>query len=175
MKLWHCRDFVKNHDSNLACDWQKPFSGMMKSKMMHTFCLISLTGGNNFFSSLWNGVQKIGFRVWNGVKVSKLWRYNPTQTMGDLYPFRVKRSSNLIGTNRRCSLSWLYLRLGMYECFVWYNQASNTEEYLDPSERERQEQEWRAANKTLHEDAARLGGSGTRPPILLHFNSLPRT
>ena len=26
---WYCRDFVKNHDSNLACDWLKPFSGLI--------------------------------------------------------------------------------------------------------------------------------------------------
>ena len=31
LKSWHCRDFVKTHGSNLACDWPKSFSGMINS------------------------------------------------------------------------------------------------------------------------------------------------
>ena len=33
---WHCRNFVKNHDSNLACDWQKSFSRMINSVITDT-------------------------------------------------------------------------------------------------------------------------------------------
>ena len=40
LKSWHYRDFVKNHDSNLACDWPKSFSGMIIICNRAGFCSI---------------------------------------------------------------------------------------------------------------------------------------
>ena len=32
LKSWHCRDLVKNHDSDLSCDWLESFSGMISQR-----------------------------------------------------------------------------------------------------------------------------------------------
>ena len=32
LKSWHSRDFVENHDLNMACDWLKSFSRMIMAR-----------------------------------------------------------------------------------------------------------------------------------------------